>query len=357
MAFIHERQNKKSKTYYVHYYHGGKLYREKVGKNKEAAQMRLGEIIRKIEMGQFSPNSDAPLSSLIKHYRESLMAEPHSDSHRKRLDVLINNFERYQESEKIKRVNQVDFSLLDNYIMYRVNQDKIAPRTANSEIGFLKRLFKFALKHKYVMESPAKELTLRKVARKEPRYFSHEEIELLLEKAGKYEAFFMVMLHTGLRGSDAGNLRWSDVDFDKGFIRVITKKTGQRITIPINDTLSSYLLDYGTETPQLFPEMDTDTKRQKVRMRIQRVLRDAGYQWKGIGCHAFRHTFASHLVINGASIYDVQKLLGHSSITMTEIYAHLSENATRRAVDLIDFNPKNVIKTGLKPVGSGLKRP
>ena len=45
MAFIHERQNKKSKTYYVHYYHNGKLYREKVGKNKEAAQMRLGDVI------------------------------------------------------------------------------------------------------------------------------------------------------------------------------------------------------------------------------------------------------------------------------------------------------------------------
>lgn len=54
------------------------------------------------------------------------------------------------------------------------------------------------------------------------------------------------------------------------------------------------------------------------------------------------------MVINGASIYDVQKLLGHKSIIMTQVYAHLSENATRRAVDLIDFNPKNVTNTGIK---------
>ena len=225
---------------------------------------------------------------------------------------MFNNFERYQKRQKVKRVNQVDYPLLDNYITHRINDENIAPRTANLEIGFIKRLFKFAEKHRYVMESPAKELTLRKVTKKEPRYFSHEEIELLLEKAGRYEAFFMVMLHTGLRGSDAGNLRWSDIDLDKGFIRVAMKKTSQPVTIPINETLEKYLLDYGTETPKLFPDMDSDTKRKKVRRHIKRVLKDAGYEWKGVGCHAFRHTFASHLVINGASIYDVQKLLGHS---------------------------------------------
>ena len=112
--------------------------------------------------------------------------------------------------------------------------------------------------------------------------------------------------------------------------------------IPINDTLEKFLLDYGTDTPKLFPELDSDSKRQKVRKHIQKVLKEAEYPYKRVGCHTFRHTFASHLVINGASIYDVQKLLGHKSIIMTQVYAHLSENATRRAVDLIDFNPKNV---------------
>ncbi|MCH8306039.1 MAG: tyrosine-type recombinase/integrase [Candidatus Marinimicrobia bacterium] len=114
--------------------------------------------------------------------------------------------------------------------------------------------------------------------------------------------------------------------------------------------LEKHLLDYGTDTPKLFPGLDTDGKRQKVRKHIQSVLRDAGYEWKRAGCHTFRHTFASHLVINGASIYDVQKLLGHKSIIMTQVYAHLSENATRRAVDLIDFTPKNVTKSSISSV-------
>jgi len=350
MASIFQRKDIKGKPWHVQYYYRGKRYREKVGGSKEAAQMRLGEIIRNIETGKFSLYSDAPLSSLIKHYQESLQAEPHSEAYRARLRSIFDNFDQYRKSEKVERVNQVDFPFLDNYIINRINQDKIAPRTANLEIGFIKRLFKFAVKHRYVMESPAKELMRRKVTRKEPRYFSHEEVELLLENAGRHEAFFMVLLHTGLRGCDAGNLRWADINLDKGFIRVVMKKTSQPVTIPINDTLNNYLLDYGTESPQLFPQLDTGSKRRVVISHIQRVLRDGSYKWKRTGCHTFRHTFASHLVINGASIYDVQKLLGHSSITMTEIYAHLSENATRRAVDLIDFNPQSVTNTELNSV-------
>ena len=124
-------------------------------------------------------------------------------------------------------------------------------------------------------------------------------------------------------------------------------KTDETITIPINETLERHLLDCGTDPSKLFPELDSDSKRQKVRKHIQGVLKGADYEWKRAGCHTFRHTFASHLVINGASIYDVQKLLGHKSIIMTQVYAHLSENATRRAVDLIDFNPQSVTSAEL----------
>ena len=350
MASIFKRKNKNGTTYYIQYYFKGKRYRDRVGKNYEAAQMQLGEVVRKIETGQLSIYSDAPLSELIKHFRESLQADAHSESYEKRLGSIFNNFWRYFDAERIKSVKQIDYPLLDNYITHRINNEGIAPKTANMEIDILKNLCNFGVKHRYFMESPARELKRKKLKRSEPRYFSNEEIELLFENAGLYEAFFMVLLHTGLRGSDVGNLRWSDIDFEKGFIRIITEKTDRGITIPINKTLERFLMDYGTETPKLFPKLDTDRKRNNVRLYIQRVLREAGYEWKRVGCHTFRHTFASHMVINGASIYDVQKLLGHKSIIMTQVYAHLSENATRRAVDLIEFNSKNVTNSGLRAV-------
>ncbi len=88
-----------------------------------------------------------------------------------------------------------------------------------------------------MLENPAKDLKRKKITSKEPKYFSQAEIDLLLEKAGKYEPFFMVLLHTGLRASDAGNLRWSDIDLEKGLIRLRQEKTSKGLTIPLSDTL------------------------------------------------------------------------------------------------------------------------
>lgn len=350
MASIFQRKEINGKPWYVQYYYRGRRYREKVGGSKEVAQMRLGEIIRKIETGKFSLYSDTPLTELLEHFNKSLQAERLSDETMRRRQSIIKRFVSYCGDVGIQRVNQVDYPLLEEYATKRIIEDGLAPNTSNQEMGFIKRIFRFAVKHRYIMENPARDIKMKKVPRKEPRYFTHEEIDLLLQNAGKYEAFFMVLLHTGLRSCDAGNLKWSDIDLDKGLIRVFQEKTDWGLTIPMNDTLRNYLLDYATDTPDLFPELNTDSKRLKVRTHTQKILRDAGYQWSGVGCHAFRHTFASHLVINGASIYDVQKLLGHKSITMTQVYAHLSENATRRAVDLIDFNPQSVTNAELKSV-------
>ena len=106
-------------------------------------------------------------------------------------------------------------------------------------------------------------------------------------------------------------------------------------------------MDYATEGDKLFPDLDRDSKREKVRRYMQKLLRANGYDYK-VGCHTFRHTFASQLVIKGASIYDVQKLMGHKSISMTQVYAHLSEDATRRAVDLLNFNPNSQLNLNVK---------
>ena len=344
MASIFKRKD--TGKWYVQWHYKGKLYRELIGRSKEAAQMRLADIVRKIETGQFTLHSDAPYESFIKSFKKSLDAEPYSESYKRRLGNIFNNFEKYFKREKIERLKDIDYPILDNYIISRISDDGISPKTANMEIDMFNRMFDYAVKHRYMLENPAKVLKRKKIIRKEPKYFSQAEIDLLLHHAGKYEPFFMVLLHTGLRASDAGNLRWSDIDLEKGLIRLRQEKTSKGLTIPLSNTLRAYLLDFGTETPLLFPDLDTDNKRQKVRIRIQKILRDGGYEWEKIACHAFRHTFASYMVIRGASIYDVKELLGHKSIYMTQIYAHLSENATRRSVDLIDFNPNS----GINPV-------
>ena len=123
MAFIHKRKNKNSHTYYVHWYHGGKLYREKVGKSKEAAQIRLGEITRKIELGQFSLYSDTLIGDLIEHFNKSLQADRLSYETMRRRQGIIKRFVSYCGDVGIQRVNQVDYPMLEEYATKWIIED------------------------------------------------------------------------------------------------------------------------------------------------------------------------------------------------------------------------------------------
>ena len=165
MASIFKRKD--TGKWYVQWYYNGRLLREKVGKSKEAAQMRLSEIVRKIETGQYSYNSDTSLDSLIKSFKSSLDTESHSNSYKRRLGNIFNNFEKYFSEENIERLKQIDFPVLEKYITKRFNIDGIAHKTANMEIEILRRMFDHAVKYKLILESPAIDLKRKKVTRKE----------------------------------------------------------------------------------------------------------------------------------------------------------------------------------------------
>ena len=138
MASIFKRKNKNGNTYYIQYYFNGKRYRDKVGKNYEAAQMRLGEIVRKIETGQFSFYSDTLLEDLIVHFKKSMLADGIGEETLRRRQSILKKFLLYCTDRGAKRVNQIDYPLLEEYVTYRIIEDKLAPNTSNQETGLIK---------------------------------------------------------------------------------------------------------------------------------------------------------------------------------------------------------------------------
>ena len=165
----------------------------------------------------------------------------------------------------------------------------------------------------------------------------------------------MVLLYTGLRAGDAANLTWDQIDLEEGWIRLTTEKTEEQLMIPINSKLREYLLDYGTEGNNLFPGIEREPLRKKVRRYLKKILREAGIETAGVGLHAFRHTFASHLVMAGVPLAKVQKLLGHKSIIMTQVYAHLSPESTREEVEALDFGSPRLYPYSSRRVLDGAK--
>ncbi len=167
----------------------------------------------------------------------------------------------------------------------------------------------------------------RKVGRRLPRYLSLEEVERLIAatKTPREKALIEVFYGTGCRVSEVANMKLEDVDFDSRTIRVIGKGDKMRIVLfgmPAKKALLAYLGD----RKDGFLFLDEKKSGQLGPRHIERLVKiialAAGLQ--GVHPHVLRHTFATHLLNGGADLRCVQELLGHASISTTQIYTHVS---------------------------------
>jgi integrase len=148
---------------------------------------------------------------------------------------------------------------------------------------------------------------------------------------------------TGMRRSEIVNLKWENVDLERNIILVANSesfktKSGRQRIVPINSLAKRILITRERISPYVF----VNYKGQKMYDNylgqcFRKSVRNAKLEGK-ISFHSLKHTFASWLVQSGVGIYEVQKLLGHSSVVVTQVYAHLSENVLHKAVDRIKLN-------------------
>lgn len=223
-------------------------------------------------------------------------------------------------------------------------------------ISGLKTFFKYLLLEKVLKKNPAMLLDTPKTSRKLPAVLDYEEIEALIgaidhsKKEGlRNRAILEVLYACGLRVSELTNLKISSLYLEVGYIRVIGKGNKERL-IPIGEQAIKHLNFYLHERNQQ-ENIHTDSRdvvflnrrgKQLSRQMIFIVLKDLakaiGLQ-KNISPHTFRHSFATHLVEGGANLRVVQDLLGHSSITTTELYTHLDSQYLHETIQT--FHPRN----------------
>ncbi len=151
-----------------------------------------------------------------------------------------------------------------------------------------------------------------------------------------FRPFIETALHTGMRRSELFNLRWDDVNLRNRLIHVRDSKSGKPREIPIDDTLAATLrvLPSRFGKGYVFPSPATGGRLTTVQRQFRNAVKTA--EIENVRLHDLRHTFASHLVMNGVDIETVAELLGHASIVMTQRYAHLSPHHKTRAVKVLD---------------------
>jgi integrase/recombinase XerD len=222
----------------------------------------------------------------------------------------------------------------------------------------IKAFYKYLLFEDLIENDPTALLEGPKLGRKLPDTLSYPEIEKLLNaidlstpEGGRNRAMLEVLYSSGLRVSELVNLKLNQVYADVGFLRITGKGNKERL-VPIGRDALKYLNLYVHEirgkAPHKQPQKGFDTvvflnrhgrklTREMVFTIIKNLARTIGLK-KNISPHTFRHSFATHLIEGGADLRAVQEMLGHESITTTEIYTHLDRDYLRQVIT--EFHPR-----------------
>lgn len=220
----------------------------------------------------------------------------------------------------------------------------------------IKAFYKYLLMEDLISDDPTDLIEGPKIARKIPDVLSFEEIELILgtidlsqPNGHRDRAILETLYACGLRVSEVSGLLLSNVFFEDGFVKIVGKGNKERL-VPIGEhalhQIQFYKKGFRNKLPVVKGHEDylflNRFGKQLSRISIFKLVKEtalkAGIK-KSISPHTFRHSFATHLIEGGANLRSVQEMLGHESITTTEIYTHLDLNFLRDTI--LNFHPAN----------------
>jgi integrase/recombinase XerD len=232
----------------------------------------------------------------------------------------------------------------------------LSARTQARIISGVKQFFGFLLIEDVLHDDPSELLEMPRIGRKLPEVLSIEEIDQLiaaidLSKAEGHRnrAIIETLYSCGLRVSELVSLKFGDLYFEEGFIRVIGKGNKERL-VPVSPSVEKEIGIYndhvrrhqaikpGNEQIVFLNRRGAQLTRVMIFTIIKDLANSVGLT-KSISPHTFRHSFATHMIEGGANLRAVQEMLGHESITTTEIYTHLDQRFLRDAI--ITFHPRN----------------
>lgn len=220
----------------------------------------------------------------------------------------------------------------------RMRREGLSGSRVNRYLACLSGLFHRAIDWGiWTGENPCKRVARYRESPGRVRYLSGEEIAGLLGACEpQLKPVVVVALGTGMRQGEIFKLLWQDVDLARGLIHVVDSKNGERREVPLGEEVWSLLRELGPQAgcKLVFGHRNGRPHVARMRRAFERARREAGLE--GVRFHDLRHTFASHLVMSGASLFAVQELLGHKTLAMTRRYAHLSTGVRRQAVGAMD---------------------
>ncbi len=250
---------------------------------------------------------------------------------------------------------RVTTKIIQDFIQH-IGELGLSAYSQSRMLSGIKSFYIFLEYEELISANPAEMIDLPKIGRKLPDVLNIQEIEKIFEsidlskpEGGRNRAILEVLYSSGLRVSEIINLKLNQIYFDVGFLRIIGKGNKERL-VPIGKSAMKYVSIYIGEIRchiKIHPQYNNyvflnrrgkKLSRVMIFIIIKQLIRIAGIE-KTVSPHTFRHSFATHLVEGGADLRAVQEMLGHESITTTEIYTHLDRAYLKQVIE--EFHPRS----------------
>ena len=347
-----KRKLKKGYTYTIDFKINGKRHRNHIGKNKRDAEAVRAKIQHELTLGNFDilikPRAIVTVDELVKEFIDEKRNYIRPKTH----DRYTNHFIPFQEfintyfpdaSRDISLIDAHHIKECVDYLAEKRSEQKWEAETINRMIQMVSSLFIYAIKRKYRVDNPTVDVRKLPVLQKDsPEYFSYEELKKIWEEVDPFWLpAFQFLYYTGIRKGEMINLTWDKVNLTNKppYIRIVSSsdwktKTGKARMLHLHKKAIKIIKNQiGLHPKYVFiskvgNQVHPNTPYNSLKRALNRLKLTGDV-------HKLRHTFASHLVMKGANVYDVQNQLGHSKIEMTMKYSHLSPEHNQSVVNLL----------------------
>ena len=273
------------------------------------------------------------------------------------IDSYLRDVQKLAHFAEEKKLNELQITKVEvKEFIVEINKEGISSRSQSRIISGIKAFYKYLILEDYIKVNPSELIESPKIGLKLPDTLSVSEIDDLISaidlshpQGERNRAILEVLYSCGLRVSELTSLKLSNVRFKEGYVKVVGKGKKERFA-PIGSSAIKYLNIYlneirnhqnikkGSEDIVFLNRRGNKLTRVMIFTIIKQLAEKIGLK-KKISPHTFRHSFATHLIEGGADLRAIQEMLGHESITTTEIYTHLDTEYLREAI--IRFHPRS----------------
>lgn len=265
--------------------------------------------------------------------------------------VFLRRLKPYFGIHKLSRITPL---MIEEYVAER-KEDGLKNSSVNRELSCLRKIFNLAIDWGYMTVNPVSKVKSlsEKGSMRERILTEDEEVSLFEAAAPHLKPMLMVGIYTGFRRGVIFNLKWQNVDFEKGEIQIAYSKTGKGRAVPMKSEVMTPLYSLKTQNGKseyVFVNPDTGKPYTDISRAFNGACKRAGIEH--LKFHDLRHTFGSRLARNGANLNLIRELMGHASILTTQRYLHSQADEKRQAIESLNANNPKMWQMSVKNLKS-----